>query len=129
MEKIIYDGERDGFLGRMEMTYVKHTLFQISNLEARSVIEDIAKREEKNGVSAVEWYKGSPVLLDDIEYNASLVTIGHDSDVEPNVKEDEAVLNALKEVPQAKPGEKGFGVRIDVISPFVCKNFLHYFLK
>jgi hypothetical protein len=128
MEKIIYGRERDGFLENVEKIYEKHMLFNLSGL-ARSVIEEVAKREAKNGVSAVEWYKGSPVSLDDAEYNASLIIVRRGFDIAPNQKEDEAVLNDLKEVSRVKPGEKGFGVRIDVVRPFTCKNFLHYFLK
>jgi hypothetical protein len=124
--KVIYDRERDGFLERMRKTYVKRTLFQLSDMEnARSVIEDIAKREEENEIKAVEWYKDIPAMLDDIEYNAALVKVGYAIDITPNKEEDKKVLRALKETPGNKIG-KNFGVKIDVVAPFTHKSFLCY---
>lgn len=127
--EVIYDREKDGFLERMRKTYVKRTLFQLSDLEnVRSTIEGIAKSEEKNDISAIEWYKNFPLLLDDIEYNAALVKVGHAFDIVPNKVEDEEILKTLKENREDKIGKK-FGVIIDVVSPFIRKNFLRYSLK
>ena len=127
--KVIYDRERDGFLEKMRKTYVKRTLFQLPDLEdAEPVIEDIAKREEENEIKAVEWYKDFPAMLDDIEYNAALVKIEHASDIIPNNEEDNKVLKVLRETSGTKIG-KSFGVKIDVIAPFIRKNFLCYPLK
>lgn len=124
--KVIYDRERDGFLERMKKTYVKCTLFQLSDMEnPRSVIEDIAKKEEENEIKAVEWYKDFPAVLNDIEYNAALVRVGYASDITPNKEEDKKVLGVLKGTPRNKIG-KSFGVKIDVIAPFIRKNFLCY---
>ena len=124
--KVIYDRERNGFLERMRKTYVKRTFFQLSDMEnPRFVIEDIAKREEKNEIKAVEWYKNIPAMLNDIEYNAALVKVGHAFDITPNEEEDNKALRVLKETSGTKIG-KSFGVKIDVIAPFIRKNFLCY---
>jgi len=127
--EIIYDRERDEFLERMRKTYVKRTLFQLSDLEnVRSTIEGIAKSEEKNDISAIEWYKNCPVVLNNVEYDAALIKVGHAFDIAPNKEEDEKVLKALKENHGDKIGKR-FGIKIDVIAPFIRKNFLRYSLK
>ena len=124
--EVIYDRERDGFLERMRKTYVKRTLFQLSDMEnPKSVIEDIAKRGDENEIKAVEWYKDFPAVLNDIEYNAALVKVGHAFNITPNKEEDNKVLKVLKETSGTKIG-KSFGVKIDVIAPFIRKNFLCY---
>jgi len=110
-------------------TFVKRTYFQLPDLEdAKPVIEDIAKREEENEIKAVEWYKDFPAMLDDIEYNAALVKVGHASNITPNNEEDNKVLKVLRETSGTKIG-KNFGVKIDITAPFIRKNFLCYSLK
>jgi len=116
--------EMSGFEGNK--TFVKRTYFQLPDLEdAEPVIEDIAKREKENEIKAVEWYKDFPAMLDDIEYNAALVKVGHASNITPNKEEDNKVLKVLRETSGTKIG-KSFGVKIDVIAPFIRKNFLCY---
>jgi hypothetical protein len=121
--------EIDGMKGQKKK-YVESIMFQLTQMEekdTRSNLESLLEKSEPYHFKALEWYKGMPVKIDDMEYDSAIVDVKESYDIPLNNLIDKGMFEVLKGNPSVKRGN--LCVKIDVISPFIKKNIRHYHVQ